>query len=92
MTGLINDCDGLVSASTGPLHIAAALRKYALGLYPPIKPIHPGRWAPLGNKAEYLVLDKKCNDCRRTLDCQCIRSIKPEEVALKLEAAAAKLF
>lgn len=52
--------DGLIAASTGPLHIAAALGKVALGIYPPIKPMHPpGRWAPLGKNASYLVLEKK---------------------------------
>jgi heptosyltransferase-3 len=25
-----------------------------LGLFPSLRPIHPGRWAPLGKKATYL--------------------------------------
>jgi len=87
LIGLINHCDGIVAASTGPLHIAAALGKNAIGLYAPMKPIYPKRWAPLGVNADYLVLDKKCNDCRRSMDCQCIRSIKPEDIARKLETA-----
>lgn len=46
--------DGLVAASTGPLHIAAALGVRALGLYPPqaARPLH--RWGPLGTRAEVL--------------------------------------
>ncbi|MDQ2769617.1 MAG: glycosyl transferase family 9, partial [Bacteroidota bacterium] len=32
--------DGLVAGSTGPLHLAAALGRHALGLYPPIRPMH----------------------------------------------------
>jgi len=47
----INSCDVLVANSTGPLHIAAALGKKAVGLYPAIRPMHAGRWAPLGEKA-----------------------------------------
>jgi ADP-heptose:LPS heptosyltransferase len=85
LIGLIDHCDGIVAASTGPLHIAAALGKHAIGLYAPMKPIFPKRWAPLGVNADYLVLDKECSDCRRSMDCQCIRSIKPEDVAGKLE-------
>ncbi len=77
----IRSCDGLVAASTGPLHLAAALGKHAIGLYAPMRPIFPQRWAPLGKNARYLVLDKNCQDCRQTLDCQCIRSISPEDVA-----------
>ena len=80
----INSCDGLVAASTGPLHIAAALGKRAIGIYAPIRPIFPQRWAPLGEHATYLVLDKKCDACRKSGDCECIRAIRPEEVAEKL--------
>lgn len=76
----IGRADGLVACSTGPLHIAAAMGKYALGIYPPIRPIHPGRWAPLGTKAEILVLEKNCQDCRQSKNCHCIRSFSPETV------------
>jgi ADP-heptose:LPS heptosyltransferase len=51
----ISRCDALVAASTGPLHIASALGLKAIGLYSPKRPIHPGRWAPIGKSAEYLV-------------------------------------
>jgi heptosyltransferase III len=85
LIAFINSCDGLVAASTGPLHIAAALGKHVLGLYAPMKPIYPKRWAPLGKYADYLVFDKEgCTDCKRSADCTCIRSIKPEEVVTKL--------
>jgi ADP-heptose:LPS heptosyltransferase len=84
LLAFINSCDGLVAASTGPLHIAAALGKRAIGIYAPMRPIFPERWAPLGKHATYLVLDKKCDACRKTGDCECIRAITPEEVAEKL--------
>ncbi|TRZ75553.1 MAG: lipopolysaccharide heptosyltransferase family protein [Bacteroidetes bacterium] len=80
----INSSDGMVAASTGPLHIAAALGKRAIGIYAPMRPIFPARWAPLGENATYLVLDKKCDACRKSDDCECIRAIRPEEVAEKL--------
>ncbi len=76
--------DGLVAASTGPLHIAAALGKKAVGLFAPMKPIHPGRWAPLGEDAHILVKDHYCEDCRDSADCECIRGISPESVMEKL--------
>jgi heptosyltransferase III len=84
LLSFINSCDGLVAASTGPLHIAAALGKRAIGIYAPMRPIFPQRWAPLGKNATYLVLDKKCNACRRSGDCECIRAITPEQVVGKL--------
>ncbi len=80
--------DGLVAGSTGPLHLAAALGRHALGLYPPIRPMHPGRWAPLGEHAEYLVFDEpNCEDCRtQPAACRCIRAVAPRAVAARVLA------
>ena len=55
---LINHCDALVAASTGPLHIAAALGKKAIGIYSERKPIHPGRWSPIGKNISVLSINK----------------------------------
>jgi heptosyltransferase-3 len=81
----ISKADGLIAASTGPLHLAAALGIHALGIYPPIRPMHPGRWAPVGPNAQVFVKAEYCEDCRRTEDCHCIREIKPEVVEGNLE-------
>ncbi len=80
--------DGVVAGSTGPLHLAAALGRHALGLYPPIRPMHPGRWAPLGPHAEYLVFDKPdCEDCRANpAACTCIRALSAAAVAARVLA------
>lgn len=83
----INHSETLVAASTGPLHIAAALGKQAIGLFAPIRPIHPGRWKPLGKRATYLALDKNCNDCRKTMKCHCIQAIQTLEVINLIEQA-----
>ncbi len=80
----INACQGLVAASTGPLHIAAALNKKAVGLFVPMRPIHPGRWAPLGKRASFLVEKDNCVDCKKGGSCLCIQSIKPERVIEEL--------
>lgn len=81
----INHCDALVAASTGPLHIASALGKKAIGLFSPMRPIHPGRWKPIGKKAAYLVLNKDCEDCRKNSDCHCIREIQTSDVIKLIE-------
>ena len=80
----IDSCDSFVAASTGPLHIAAALGKKTIGLYAPMRPIHPGRWAPIGKNASYLTLDRNCSDCRRSGNCKCIRNISASDVASRL--------
>ncbi|MBF9141641.1 glycosyltransferase family 9 protein [Hymenobacter properus] len=80
--------DGLVAGSTGPLHLAAALGRHALGLYPPIRPMHPGRWAPLGAHAGFVVFDKpNCEDCRQQpAACTCIRAIEAAAVVAQVAA------
>lgn len=84
LISFIANCDGLLACSTGPLHIAAALNKYALGIYAPIKPMHPGRWAPIGKNASYIVKKESCSKCRRSNECKCILSITPLEIKEKL--------
>jgi heptosyltransferase III len=71
----LSETDGLAAASTGPLHLAAALGIAALGIYPPIRPMHPGRWAPIGPGAKVFVKEGDCEACRKTADCACIRGI-----------------
>ena len=76
--------DGLIAASTGPLHIAAALGKIVIGIYPPIRPMHPGRWAPIGGKATYIVSKKECDKCKKGGRCECIEGIYPDDVKEEL--------
>ncbi len=83
---LVNHADCVIANSTGPAHIAAALDKNVLALYPPLRPKHPGRWKPVGHKVEVFVLDKFCEDCRKTPDdCHCINAIQPMEVKASLD-------
>lgn len=81
----ISKTDGLVAASTGPLHIAAAFGKKAIGIYPPISPMNPQRWAPIGKNSSFLVLDKKCNKCKNGNTCECMLSITATQVYNKLK-------
>ena len=67
----ISETEALIACSTGPLHIAAALGVKAIGLYVDIKPIHPGRWKPVGRNATYLIPKNFTN----------INMITPEVVA-----------
>lgn len=85
LISFISKADGLVACSTGPLHIAAALNKIAVGLYPPRKPIHPGRWAAIGTNVAILVIDKNCMGCEPS-GCSCIEAISVNKVieALKI--------
>jgi len=76
LMSFLSRADGLVAASTGPLHLAAALGIHAMGIYPPIRPMHPGRWAPVGPKGKVFVKEGECEDCRKSGNCHCIREIR----------------
>lgn len=82
----INKANYLVAASTGPLHIASSLGIGAIGIYPPIRPMHPGRWKPIGKNAKALVVNKSCEDCRTTpSSCVCMNLIQAQQVAALIQ-------
>ncbi|MDQ3101237.1 MAG: glycosyltransferase family 9 protein [Bacteroidota bacterium] len=76
LIGLINACDALVAASTGPLHIAAACGIRAIGLYANARPIHPGRWAPVGKDPHALFEDDVAEDADLQTRINAIRADK----------------
>jgi heptosyltransferase-3 len=88
----ISHANGLVAASTGPLHIAAALGRQAFGIYPPIRPMYPGRWAPLGKSGNVFVRNKDCSDCRSNPQlCHCMNEISAQQVAEKIVAVSSPI-
>jgi heptosyltransferase-3 len=82
---LIGAADALVAASTGPLHLAAALGRRAIGLYTMRDHAAPARWRPLGADAHALVFDPNCRTCAVKSDCDCIERIIPARVIELLE-------
>lgn len=83
LIAFIARADALVAASTGPLHIAAACGVKAVGIYPPVRPMHPGRWAPLGPQAYALSNgNTSCKQCaKKQPSCSCMADVSPDEVA-----------
>jgi ADP-heptose:LPS heptosyltransferase len=61
LVAFISMSDALVAASTGPLHIAGICNIQAIGLFQEKKPIHSGRWKPLGNHVVILTSEKILN-------------------------------
>lgn len=47
--------DLLISASTGPMHIAAALRVKTLSMFCPLTACSPELWGPLGNESKIVL-------------------------------------
>jgi len=88
---LIGKADGLLASGTGPLHVAAAMHKHALGIFPPRAGIDPAHWAPVGRKGEFLCLPDRClpggDRCPREFTsgyCACTDAIKPEQVMARI--------
>jgi heptosyltransferase-3 len=77
---VIQNAHALVACSTGPLHIAGLYGIHAIGLFSPRKPIHPGRWKPLGKNVSIMVFDENCPICKTGKYCTCISDIAVSEV------------
>ncbi|WUR12347.1 lipopolysaccharide heptosyltransferase II [[Empedobacter] haloabium] len=77
---LIGACSGLLASGTGPLHVAAALGRPTLGLFPQRKPIDAGRWGALGLRARSLSAHGSCPGCDNAATCSCMTGITPEQV------------
>ena len=86
---LISKVELLLASGTGPVHLAAALNKAVVALFPPRKGINPRRWSPPGKKVLNLMHKRKraCFSCRKSQDCLCMKKINTAMV----EAAIANL-
>ncbi len=93
LIALLAAADGVVGASTGPVHVAAATGTRTLGLFSPVRPMHPGRWAPLGARASVLVAPAACAACTAGdpapgRACTCMAAIPAADVRACVEAWA----
>jgi heptosyltransferase-2 len=60
-----NVLDVLISASTGPMHICAALKVPTISMFCPLPACSPELWGPLGNISEIMLPEKNycTNNC-----------------------------
>jgi ADP-heptose:LPS heptosyltransferase len=86
LMSLLARANGFIGASTGPLHIAAALGVRTLGIYPSISPMDSRRWGPLGKRAKAISAKApgECNACRNADVCPCMEQVTPEAVATEV--------
>lgn len=79
LVAFIDSCTLLIACSTGPLHIAGCLNRNCIGLFTPKRPMHPGRWKPLGMNSETITAKPECV-CESKDKCTCLREIEVEAV------------
>jgi lipopolysaccharide heptosyltransferase III len=85
LMAFIAAADGMVAASTGPLHLAAVLGIHALGIYPGRAGFNAQRWFPLGPKGEALQTVAACAGDTACLShpggpCSCTVAVTPQMV------------
>lgn len=73
----------VISNSTGPLHIAAALGIFVVGFYPRIKEISKTRWAPYTEKKMIFEPENDCENCSmdECIKKDCMRTININNAA-----------
>ena len=82
----IAQSNGIVANSTGPLHVAAGMGIYAFGIFPPLLPLAPRRFGPLGKNAKSFVIEKNCSDCKNnSIECICIQQVNPFWIKAELD-------
>ncbi|MDR3415502.1 MAG: glycosyltransferase family 9 protein [Nevskia sp.] len=90
LLAFVNVADGLLASGTGPLHIAAALGRHALGIYATGPTLDPTSWRPIGPLARTLCSPGRCRPGSRQCPkktgppCSCTRALKPDEVLSRL--------
>jgi heptosyltransferase III len=87
LISLIDMSEIFISNSTGPIHIAAALRKHTIGFYPKILACSARRWGPYSTRTVVFTPEIDCNNCTREqctrLDC--MNSINMNKVFFEIE-------
>ena len=60
--------DLLITSSTGPMHICAALKVPTLAFFCPLTACSPKLWGPLGNKSDIVLPEQKYCDTQCPID------------------------
>ena len=83
LAALISRAELLISNSTGPLHLAVALGRKVVGLYPPVRDCLPERWGPYGHPEWALMPNLPlCRKCKPGVisPCACMDALLPQKV------------
>jgi ADP-heptose:LPS heptosyltransferase len=86
---LLPRTDAVLSASTGPLHLAALSGAPTIGLFVDLPGMDPARWGPLGPRAIAIRAPREaCVRCPRGApECPCMAAIGVPQVAQALREA-----
>jgi len=82
--------DLLISASTGPMHVAAALKVKTLSMFCPLTACSPKLWGPQGNQSEFMLPEENycstvCPGDPKKCTFEGKGGISPERVMMELK-------
>lgn len=80
-------CAVVVSNDTGPMHIAAALRRPLIALFGPTEPRRTGPYGQLGNVLQTALDCVPCmsGECAHERPLECLKVIRPDTVAERVQ-------
>jgi heptosyltransferase I len=83
MVEWIRACRLMVTNDTGPMHVAAALRKPLVALFGPTEPARTGPYGQLGHALRVPLPCVPClkDTCYRPIQFECLKSLPPSVVA-----------
>jgi heptosyltransferase-2 len=93
LAALLEECDVLVGADSGPVHLAAAVGARAVVLFSGTN--EPRQWQPDGDRLRVIRHEVACQPCHRQV-CRwtshpCMQGLRPEQVMAAIEALLAEV-
>jgi heptosyltransferase-3 len=88
LCSLLKGADLLISNSTGPMHIAAAVGTPVVALFSPLNAASPKRWGPYGEGNEVIMPPvDTCLECKfqKCPQFNCMEKIDPDEIVSRVK-------
>lgn len=95
LCALLKGSDLLISSSTGPMHVAAALGTPVVALFSPLFVASPKRWGPYGEGHEVILPPvKTCYKCEpeKCSYFNCMGMIEPDEIMSRVGNILSRKF
>ncbi len=95
LCGILEEADLVISSSTGPMHLAAALGTPVVAFFSPLFVASPERWGPYGKGHEVVMPRvKTCYKCKlqKCPDFNCLEMIDPDEVLSRVRKILNRKF
>ncbi|MEP7235263.1 MAG: glycosyltransferase family 9 protein [Ignavibacteriota bacterium] len=91
LAAVLESANFVISGSTGPGHLAAALGTSTIGIFPGVRSLSKERWGFRGKKVINLSPNIRPKaECPQCDSCDCLKEITPEEVMASMQILNSK--